>query len=226
MIVKKRKAGSAAAAMLLRAWQQMLCAVVLACSTAAIGAEQARAPVAGRSGKEVVDAVCASCHASGAQNAPKIGDKQAWEKLSSRGLTNLTESALKGVRQMPSHGGRVSLTDDEIRRAITYMVNQSGGHWIEPTGRKAPPAERSGREIVQTYCAKCHQTGTGGAPKIGDGNAWRPRLKDGLDAVVRSAIHGHGGMAPRGGVADLTDTELRSAIVYMFNPASEESKKR
>ena len=31
-----------------------------------------------RSGKEVVDSVCAACHATGAQGAPKIGDQDAW----------------------------------------------------------------------------------------------------------------------------------------------------
>ena len=34
---------------------------------------------------------------------------------------------------------------------------------------------------------------------------------------MRSAIKGHGGMPARGGQADLTDTELRAAIVYMIN---------
>ncbi len=29
-------------------------------------------------------------------------------------------------------------------------------------------------------------------------------------------IKGHGGMPVRGGMADLTDSELRSAIIYMF----------
>ena len=64
---------------------------------------------------------------------------------------------------------------------------------------------------------KCHDTGVGGAPRIGDRADWTPRIKRGLDAVVASAIHGHGAMPPRGGMADLTDVEIRSAIVYMFN---------
>jgi len=34
---------------------------------------------------------------------------------------------------------------------------------------------------------------------------------------VRSAIHGHGPMPARGGLADLTDAEIRGAIVYMFS---------
>ena len=77
--------------------------------------------------------------------------------------------------------------------------------------------ERTGEQVVQMKCIQCHGTGVGGAPRIGDRSAWVPRVKQGLDAVVRSAIKGHGAMPPRGGMADLTDGEIRSAITYMFN---------
>lgn len=171
-----------------------------------------------RSGKDVVDAVCAGCHASGANGAPKIGDKKAWGKRASQGLTSLTEHALKGIRAMPSHGGKLSLTDLEIGRAVAYMVNKSGGKWTEPASAKDMAAERSGAQVVKAQCAKCHDKGVGGAPKIGDRAAWTPRLKDGMESAVRSAIRGHGGMPARGGMADLTDNEIRAAVTYMFNP--------
>ena len=170
-----------------------------------------------RTGKEVVASSCVACHGSGANGAPRIGDMKAWEKRAAQGLTGLTANALKGIRQMPPHGGNPSLSDTEIERAITYMVNQSGGHWTEPTSRTAKTAERTGEQVVQARCIKCHQTGEGGAPKIGDRAAWIPRVKQGLDVVIRSAIQGHGGMPARGGQADLTDAEMRSAVVYMFN---------
>src|SRR4029077_20853968 len=102
----------------------------------------ARAQSTGLSGKEVVEAVCTQCHASGAKGAPKIGDKQAWSKRASRGLSSLTDNALKGIRQMPAHGGNQSLSDMEIKRAVAYMVNQSGGKWREPVDKSAPPAPR------------------------------------------------------------------------------------
>src|SRR5471032_2938934 len=71
--------------------------------------QHARAQGGERSGKEVVDAVCSTCHATGANGAPKIGDKRAWSKLESRGLSKLTQSALKGIRKMPAHEiGRAS----------------------------------------------------------------------------------------------------------------------
>jgi cytochrome c5 len=199
--------------------KQLITAVVL-CFAAWNMPQTAGAQGAGRSGKSVVEAVCASCHATGAKGAPKIGDDKAWASLASRGLTGLTESALKGIRNMPPHGGSPGLTDIEIERAITYMVNQSGGKWSEPISDVTAAAERRGEQIVRTQCAKCHQAGVSGAPRIGDRAAWIPRLKRGLDFVVRSAIHGHGPMPPRGGLADLTDSEIRAAVVYMFNPVT------
>lgn len=120
----------------------------------------AAAPPEPRTGKDVVEQVCAACHATGAHGAPKIGDAHAWERLSARGLTSLTESAIKGTREvrahsgspgqwrvnearaqwrvgyMPARGGNPGLSDLEIKRGITYMVNASGGHWEEPP---APP---------------------------------------------------------------------------------------
>jgi len=179
-----------------------------------------------RSGEDVVRAVCSACHATGAKGAPKIGDKRAWAKLASRGLTSLTNSAIKGVRNMPAHGGNPSVTDGEIERAITYMVNKSGGNWSVPISDVTSAAERRGKEIVEAQCVKCHGTGVSGAPKIGDSTAWIKRLSRGLDVLVRSAVNGHGPMPPRGGVANLTDSEIRAAIIYMFNPAGAQAKPR
>ena len=119
---------------------------------------------------------------------------------------------------MPPHGGNPRLTDTEIKRAITYMVNQSGGHWAEPVSRTASTPDRTGEQIVQERCASCHRTGEGGAPRIGDLAAWIPRLKYGVDVLVRSGIKGHGAMPARGGEADLTDAEPRNAVIYMINP--------
>ena len=170
-----------------------------------------------RNGKEVVDAVCVRCHGSGAEGAPRIGDKQAWGPRAERGIDSLTQNALKGVRKMPAHGGSDDLSDIEIARAITYMVNQSGGQWVEPTDKAHKFADRSGKAIVEAHCVKCHKDGTKGAPKLGDRPAWIPRAANGIDPLVRSAINGHGGMPPRGGAAAYTDAELREAILYMFN---------
>lgn len=201
-----------------------LLATLIVAATASVAPHDAIAQSRDRSGKEVVDAVCAACHGTGAQGAPKIGDVKAWSKRAAQGLTALTQHAIAGIRQMPAHGGNPNVTDFEIERAVTYMVNQSGGSWAEPIDKTAPLAARSGEQVVNVQCVRCHLTGEGGAPKIGDQAAWTPRLRQGLDAAVRSAIKGHGGMPARGGLADLTDAEMRSAVIYMFNPVSAAAK--
>jgi cytochrome c5 len=206
IVVTQRRAREGAHPLLLAL---VVCAALVAADTASPQRPE-------RSGKEIVDGGCVACHGTGANGAPRIGDEKAWSTLASRGLTALTQSALDGIRKMPPHGGNPGLTDTEIRRAVTYMVNRSGGHWTEPVSRTQPVAARTGRQVVEARCATCHRTGVGGAPKIGDKAAWIPRLKPGFDGLVQSAIHGHGAMPPRGGMADLTDAEIRSAIAYMI----------
>jgi len=194
-----------------------LITVAVCSSLVPAAAQAASAAERERGGREVVETVCALCHRTGGNGAPKIGDRNAWAKLTSKGLTGLTVVALNGIRKMPPHGGNPDLTDTEIERAITYMVNQSGGRWIEPVSKLASAVQRNGGEVVQAYCAKCHQTGAEGAPRIGDRAAWIPRLKQGFEVLVGSAIKGHGPMPSRGDVANLTDSEIRTAIAYMIN---------
>ena len=99
--------------------------LALAASAAFVVPQQGAAQA--RSGKEVVESTCITCHGSGAQHAPKIGDRKAWSQRANQGLSSLTLSALKGIRNMPPHGGNPGLSDLELARAITYMVNASGG---------------------------------------------------------------------------------------------------
>jgi len=80
--------------------------------------------------------------------------------------------------------------------------------------------DRSGKEVAEAVCAACHATGVKGAPRIGERADWSARLSQGLDKAVNEAIRGHGGMPARGGRAELTDSEVRNAIVYMFNPSA------
>lgn len=82
-------------------------------------------------------------------------------------------------------------------------------------GAQAQPA-RSGSEVVGYQCVLCHGPGTAGAPRIGDTKAWSARARVGFDNLVRSASKGRGAMPPAGGLADLTEAELRAAIAEML----------
>ena len=89
-----------------------------------------------RSGEDVVKAVCAACHATGAADAPKIGDKTVWAPRLKQGLNGLLASSIKGVRGMPPRGGGADLSDAEVARAVVFMANQSGGSLKEPAEPK------------------------------------------------------------------------------------------
>ncbi len=178
-----------------------------------------------RTGESVVKEVCAACHKTGEKGAPILGDKDAWAKRKTQGLTTLNQHAVEGIRNMPSHGGNAGLSNIDLERAITYMVNQSGGNWTEPTNKAIPGKARTGAQLVKAKCGDCHITGKNGAPKIGDREAWVARASNGLDKVVASGIHGRGAMPARGGMADITDAEMRAAVVYMFTESTAPKKK-
>jgi len=116
------------------------------------------------------------------------------------------------------------MTKTKIRAVLPIVLAIAG--FFAPSGAQAQGTERSGKQVVDAQCSKCHAKGVKGAPKIGDKAAWTPRMKQGIDALVASAIRGHGGMPARGDKADLTDPEVKSAIMYMFNPAASTAKPR
>ena len=117
---------------------------------------------------------------------------------------------------MPAHGGNAGVSDIEIERAIPTWSTSPGGHRVEPVGGATPAVVRTSERSPARNAPSATRP-AGGAPKIGDRAAWIPRLKKGLDPLVASAIHGHGAMPARGGLPDLSDEEIRGAIVYMFN---------
>jgi len=194
-------------------WASLPAVIVFAALAASSGPADAQRKE--RSGKEVVDAACGACHLPGKDGAPRIGDAAAWAARTGQGLTMLTDHALKGIRKMPAHGGSTGVSDLELQRAIVYMVNNSGGKWIEPAAVRT--SALTSEAVVQQQCAACHQGGKDGAPRIGDRNAWTPRFAKGLDRLVASAVHGHGAMPARGGMPDLEREDIRDATLYMFN---------
>lgn len=172
------------------------------------------AMAAEKTGREVVESTCSTCHVSGKDGAPKIGDVAAWTQHSKKGLAKLTESAIAGIGKMPAHGGQASLSDLEISRAIAFMV--SFGKAVDPTKPYASPTSTTGEQLVQSHCSNCHSEGKEGAPRIDDFQAWKPRLQKGMDGLVRSAITGHKAMPSRAGMSGLSDTDLRNAVTYLI----------
>ena len=76
-------------------------------------------------GAETYKKACMACHATGAAESPKWGDKAAWGPRIAQGMDVLYTSVLKGKGAMPPKGGQVQLSDDDVKAAVDYMVAQS-----------------------------------------------------------------------------------------------------
>ena len=186
------------------------------------------AAAGGRTGEQIVNEVCQTCHGAGLLNAPKLGDATAWKPRLAQGEKTLVEHAIKGIRSMPAKGGNPSLADDEVARAVVWMANQSGAKFKEPAAAAAPGPAKStapaatagspaadGAHVYQTICFACHASGLAGAPKYGDKAAWAPRIAQGLPVLHEHALKGIRTMPPKGGSTALSDAEVAAAVDYM-----------
>lgn len=105
-----------------------------------------------KTGEQVVQEICAACHASGALGAPKIGDKGAWGPRLSQGYDTLLKHALEGIRSMPARGGNPDLSDTEVAGALVHMANQSGASFTPPAA-PAPAPEAAAPEAAPADAA-------------------------------------------------------------------------
>ena len=83
------------------------------------------APAAARSGEEIYNSTCMACHATGAAEAPKLGDKAAWEARIATGIDALLTSATNGKGAMPPKGTCGACSADELKSSIEYMILRS-----------------------------------------------------------------------------------------------------
>jgi cytochrome c5 len=117
----------------------------------------------------------------------------------------------------------VQLVVDRPRADPSAMTPEAVSARLQPVGKvefgaAGPAAAKSSEEIVKEVCAACHTAGVANAPKFGDKAAWAPRLKLGLDGMLKSVVNGKGAMPPRAGTS-LTDDELARAVILMANQA-------
>ena len=81
------------------------------------------------SGPQVYNEACLMCHGSGIGGAPMISDAAAWEARNAQGKDVLYQHAIEGFAgnsgYMPPKGARMDLSDDDVRAAVDYMVEQT-----------------------------------------------------------------------------------------------------
>jgi cytochrome c5 len=78
----------------------------------------------GGNGEATVQGVCAACHTAGLMESPKLGDAADWAPRIDKGIDTLYDNAINGLNMMPARGGRPTLSDDEVKAAVDYMLSQ------------------------------------------------------------------------------------------------------
>lgn len=81
-------------------------------------------------GKSVYEHTCQACHAAGKKTgAPKIGDKVEWKDRIAKGKAELVKNTLDGFQgydgTMPARGGNPKLTDEEVKAAVIFLIENS-----------------------------------------------------------------------------------------------------
>lgn len=80
-------------------------------------------------GAQVYNNACGACHTNAIGGAPKLGDTAAWEPRIAQGIEMLRDHAVNGYQgeagYMPAKGGNMGLSDEEVYRAVDYMVSEA-----------------------------------------------------------------------------------------------------
>ncbi|MGB3835627.1 c-type cytochrome [Castellaniella sp.] len=76
-----------------------------------------------KQGEKLYKSACIACHSTGAANAPKLGNKKAWEPIIARGMDEMMSVATHGKGAMPARGG-TKADDAALRAAVEYMVSR------------------------------------------------------------------------------------------------------
>lgn len=90
---------------------------------AAAPAAAPQAAAVNPAGEKLYKSVCFACHATGVANAPKFGDKAAWDPYIKTGMDAMVKVAMQGKPPMPPKGGAANASEDDIRAAVQYMVD-------------------------------------------------------------------------------------------------------
>ncbi|OXJ06168.1 MULTISPECIES: c-type cytochrome [Burkholderia] len=112
-----------------------------------------------------------------------------------------------------SGAGTDALSDEQVAARVAPLAK------VDVKDANAPRTFKTGEEVYKAVCVTCHGTGAAGAPKFGNKDDWAPRISQGFDTLLKTALAGKGAMPPRGGTSpdDVSDYEIARAIVYMAN---------
>ena len=76
-----------------------------------------------RTGEEIYNSACYTCHAIGLAGAPKFGDKVSWGERANEDLGRLVETVTNGLYGMPQMGLCMDCSQEELASSVQYMLD-------------------------------------------------------------------------------------------------------
>ena len=80
-------------------------------------------------GQQIFEENCARCHDSFFGGffggAPRIGKQKAWKDIIPEGKNSMLQNTIDGKGRMKKRGGCEDCSDDDLRAAIDYIIEQS-----------------------------------------------------------------------------------------------------
>ena len=93
-------------------------------------------------GREVYLAECSGCHDEGEEGAVALIDLKEWDLRRAKGREVLHDHAINGYQgvdgKMPARGGTPSLTDEEVKNAVNYMLSATASFSKDKTPPLSP----------------------------------------------------------------------------------------
>jgi mono/diheme cytochrome c family protein len=148
--------------------------------------------------------------------------KEALQRLleSAEGLmSSVSKMVGSGIRDKVSKG---MFSEAGAKRALdmAFRIDGVAASSATASGQLSPQTQTrpllAGWDVYMRACAECHNTGIVGAPRLRDFQAWMPRLKVGLPALLKATLAGKGPMPVMSG-GEFHDIEIERAVVFLTN---------
>ena len=113
-----------------------------------------------------------------------------------------------------------------VENEIAERIKKSGGICLQGedcasnSGAMVMASADSGgaKTNYDKTCATCHAAGIAGAPKLGDKDAWSPRIAKGMDVLYQSGINGLPPAMPAKGMCfTCSDDDIIAIVDYMVD---------
>ena len=192
-------------------------------------------------GELAYDSLCRLCHDRGINGAPMLGDPSEWSRSGLDWRELLKRHATHGFISMPSvpQPGRAS--PRALRDAASYMADvieaaqlfqapvrqsmqesgvgvESGN--VEVDSSRALEKYHEGERVFAAYCARCHQDGVNGAPRIRVPADWTGERQSWRTLLAKHAAQGAMSMPPIPLSQPASPEAVEAAVDYMADVIS------